>query len=61
MKKLKRILLSSVFESLGITLLSAAWAWHKGTFYVWWYYPVMILILFAGIVLCKIGFNINAK
>lgn len=61
MKNIKKILLSSIIESLGITALSGAWAWHKGTFYVWWYYPIMILLLFVGITLCKIGFSIYNK
>lgn len=61
MKNIKKILLSSLLESLGITALSTAWAWHKGTFYVWWYYPIMILLLLVGIVLCKIGFAIYNK
>lgn len=60
-KTIKRILLSSIFESLGLTALSGAWAWHKGTFYVWWYYPIMILLLFVWIVLCKTGFEIYIK
>lgn len=61
MKNVKKILLSSLLESVGITALSGAWAWHKGTFYVWWYYPIMVLLLLVGITLCKIGFIIYNK
>lgn len=61
MKNIKKILLSSILESIGLTALSAAWAWHKGTYYEWIYYPIMVLLLFVGITLCKIGFSIFNK
>lgn len=60
-KTIKRILLSSILESLGIAFLDTAWCWHKGVVYVWWYQPILILLLFAGITLCKTGFKIHDK
>lgn len=57
-KNIKKIMLSSVFEAVGITVLSSTYAFWKGTVYTWWYHPIEIAILFLGLSLCKIGFSI---
>lgn len=58
-KHIKKIMLSSIFEAVGITVLSSAYGFWKGIVYVYWYYPIEIAILFVGLILCKIGFEMH--
>lgn len=60
-KTVKKILLSSIFEALGMTALSAAWAFCRGVIYVWWAYPIELAIFLVGFMFFNIGFEIQFK
>lgn len=60
-KKMKKIVISSMIESIGFTLLSVAWGFCNGKVYVWFYYPIEITFIFFGFMLIKIGLEIWEK
>lgn len=58
---MKRILISSAWETFGLLLLGTAWEFFNGKYLVWWSYPIEFVFIFVGLVFIKIGFEKWAK
>lgn len=54
---MKKIMIASFIESIGMTLLGTAWMLWNGKIMLWWGYLIEIAFMFVGLSLMKIGFE----